>query len=692
DTIKLAQRSIMLGEIKTEEKNETESYEKEKIVINVRRELGDNGLEILENIPMVNVDIDGNVSLLGKQKTEIYIDGRPIEQAGYFSTEDLKTLSVAEIQKIEIITTPTIEYAEAMDSGIINIVTKKVISTKYIGNLTVGANTKNNLSSGIQLRMNNPVLSPSVNYNFNRDKNNVESIVNKVISLNDTTGTLEQKTGSSQNSYRNSLRGALNYNPSADDNIMANISYQNAFTKNIRSVLNNLSSERLSAIDINNTANDNRRQQSFVTFGTSYFKKYSEKGKMLMLNLMVNDNFLKSWNDINRVGSSSSVPISQKNYSANYNKTISLYGTYSHPLASLSKISIRFSSSYKLLDMKNDYSYDYNQSGNFIEDLGKKDGYKNESVDNNVSVYYSNSLWDIRYDFGLQLKNNVTVSSNQFLQSSFKNTFTNLSPSITLSKNLEDGKNINLFYKRLYLLPYNKYLNPNKDYSDTTNIKVGNPNLKPSTSDSWNLMFSIMKESHSIMFNLYYSTRKNIVEQITTQNTLTSATTTYQNIARSSTFGLSLSGYFKLFDIISLSPTIWFSNYTYEGCNILRNGSNWNSILNASANFNSLRFQILCYYSSADISAQSEKSNTFSADATVKMLFFDRALSVTLKISDIFDTSRNKTISAGTNFIMSNNTFEKTRIFSLNLSYYFQSNATDEMENDASRSEYSDDF
>ena len=86
------------------------------------------------------------------------------------------------------------------------------------------------------------------------------------------------------------------------------------------------------------------------------------------------------------------------------------------------------------------------------------------------------------------------------------------------------------------------------------------------------------------------------------------------------------------------------------------------------------------HYSSQSISAQTNTNGNFVANAGVKMLFFDRALSVTLKASDIFNTSRNNSNSIGTNFYSKSSTSEKAKIFSLYISYFFQSIANEEID------------
>ncbi len=692
DTIKLPHRNIMLGEVNISEKEESVIHEKEKIVIPVNRELGDDALEILENIPMIEVDIDGNVSIPGKQSTKIYIDGVPLEMAGYRSTEELKTLTVYEIAKVEVITNPTIEFADAQDGGAINIVLRKRIDNKLSGTAAVGEDTKRKLNSSINLKLSKKFFSPNAGYWFSKTSNNSLTNSIKSISLEDKSTVIEQINSNNSSSFSNIGRLFLGVYPDDVNKIITSLSYSNIFSNNSRELTNSVERDGETTHNFNKSLS--RIQQDFLFLLGSYSRKFQDPQKGLLIGMSYFDNSMKTNSDIEFEDYSDPFLLSnQKNHSENFNKNITSYLSYTNAISRESRFSLRYSFDYKQLNMNNYYSnYDFTSSS-FIENLKKKTNYVSTNKTHKLSCTYNNTFNDYNLMSSLELSRYNVNSEDEISANHFEQSFVTLTPSVSIAKEINAGHNISLSYYRRYTPPMNKELNPYVDYSDTTNLVVGNPKLKPSFDDGISFSYNYYNDFYSsFTASLRYSSKKDIIEPVTEQRDLLTSVTTYKNVASSQNFSGALFSSFKMFEVFNINPVMNLTHSSYSGLAKNNSGFSWGTRIATTVSLKNFRVQMNFTYSSQSFSAQSETRPFFYTDLTAKALFFDRALTVTLKIADLFNSRRNNINLTGANFYQRSGTSMVTRIISLNISYFFQSIGNEEILDYGDGREYADDF
>jgi ferric enterobactin receptor len=693
DTIYLAQKSIYVGEVQVTEKKEGIIREKEKMIVRVNRDLGDNGIEILENTPMVNVDIDGNVSLVGRQNTKIYIDGISLEDYGFQKTEDLRMLSVSEIDKIEIITNPSIEFYEARDAGVINIVTKKKIENKYSGNISVGDNTRNNFYSTAYFNYNFKKLMLRGNYDYGNSQTDGGSSFLKTISINDSLGSLQQSNDYENSAINNRGTITLYYNPDKHINILSSLNIANLMTGNVQTILNNQN------INGNNyessSINDKNTHRQFINFFSSYRKSYDEKGRRLAIRLTYNKNFMNSNENIQYSNSLLTQSKSaNNNISENNNNSWRLSASFSNSINDKTEFAIENNFSYSGQTLRDNYLNFNSASGTFIQDPTNKIDYKQGILQNTLSGELKSTIFNFDVTFSLEYELYITNRDDKILDNSFCKRYSNLVPSLSIRKEITENQDLNLSCRRYYGYPQNMYLNPYTDYSDSTNIIVGNPDLEPYLQDSFNMSYTYYNSGLSISSGINYSKSKDRIESVITQYNMKTSITTYKNLSSFNCFGASINARGdKIFDFLDLSAWISYSASEYNGSNFNSKGSSWSSSLNTNASFKNLKFQLYFWYSSPSTKAQSKSNDQYSVDAGVKMLFYDRALTVTLKAKDLFNTLKKNSSSFGNGFTSFNISKVPTQIFSLNISYYFQSKANEDIEDiDRNRFETSDDF
>jgi outer membrane receptor protein involved in Fe transport len=248
-------------------------------------------------------------------------------------------------------------------------------------------------------------------------------------------------------------------------------------------------------------------------------------------------------------------------------------------------------------------------------------------------------------------------------------------------------------YYRSSLYPENRQLNPHADYSDSTNIEIGNPDLKPCFTNSFSALYSYSFGEQYISVGAYYFNSTDIIERITTQVNSKTALTTYKNVSSNKNFGFSLGAGQKFFGCLNVQPFISLSESKYNSqySNNSKNSS-WSGSLLTYVSFSNFKFQLSQRYSSSSMTTQEKSRSIYYASAMMKALFFNRALSLSLKVEDLFNTRNLNVDRYGTGFYSVNSVRQKTRILSLDISYYFMSKANDSLEERPDGDQYGDDF
>lgn len=693
DTIRLSQKLIVVGEIQIEEKAEPVVYEKEKLVIKVSRELGDNGIEILENTPMVNIDIDGNVSLMGKQSTAIYVDGVPLNQAGYGSAEDLKLLSASDIDKVEIITHPTIEFADTRADGVINIITKKKSDNLFASEFFVGDNTRNNLNAGTSLKYNAEPLLLRLSYNYNNSRYDRSSTMLKSITMNNLISNLQQINDTERRVDAHKEMLSVFYNPDKHNTFMAAINYSLIDNNSLQKMQTNQTISSIdSVINLGNRINSDMKQNFFTT-ALNYQRSFPNSKKKINLSLNYYRNtMLKETESDQQFITPEYTNLIRNDISDNLNNYFYWKASFYDRLHEKFSYSLMYVGSSTSLTMKNDY-LDYDTPNKlFIENFKKKNNYTNSNLKNAITLNLSADIFGLGFMGGLQYEHYYTSFDEAINNTSFQKRYSNLSPSISVRKSFDNYNDINLQYSSSYFYPMNRQINPNIDYSDTTNIVTGNPGLEPSALRFFSLGYSYFTDSFQIMVSTSFNKRQNIIESVTSQKNLTTSVTTYQNIASSTNYGVSFSGSANVFEFYSISPWFRWSEREYDGRVNSTKSSSWYCSLRNTLSFKNLKLQLSVYYSSPQASFQTESHADFSADAAVKMLFLDKQLAVSLRVRDLFNTQNLNSNNFSKEFYSTYNNRETTRIFSLNLSYYFKIKAREEIEVEPQINDYGDDF
>lgn len=652
--IRLAsEASTSLEEVEVVAKQELMLNTLDKKVYNVGEDLASKGgtvNDLLNNIPSIEVDQDGTISLRGNSNVTVLIDGRPSTLTGGNGKSLLDAFPAGSIERIEVVNNPSAKYDPDGTSGIINIVLKKNKLRGINGNVAISAGTGNDYSGSASLSYRNVKMNAFATYAYSHyegERGNTSRIIrnfaDSVFKLNqDRTGTdlMVNHTARIGSDFyikpRNTLGFVLTGN-FGDRKRTGNMDYiQLDGNDNSLREWNRLSEDpsKNQNFDINlNYKWDFKEEKGNVTFDVShsagtdnstgdYDETYqTENGVPVYLpelrqNLRGDDKFR--------------VSTIQSDYTKILPKNIRIEAGAKGIIRQSSVISesrtMNNSTNEFEMDTLSNFTYQYDEQifsayGNFGQQI-KKFKYQG----------------GIRIEQALQAPN--LVSQNQ----SFKTNYFNLFPSAFLSYELNKESEVTLSYSRRINRPSSWTLNPFTSYADPFNLRKGNPSLKPEYINSFDLGYGFNKKNFNFTTNVYFRQTTDVIQRVKEFYDNGSTAATYGNIDESRSLGAEI--------IVSYKPISWFRNVISLNGNRIQymddapttdfnnTGFNWGAKYTGTVEFwkKTANVQVNARYNAPIVTAQGTVLPRASVDLSGNKSFKNGKWSVGFRFADIFNT------------------------------------------------------
>ena len=671
-------------------------------IFNVDKNLASTGqtaVEVMKNIPNLNVDIDGNVTLRNATPT-LLIDNRP-------TTLTMDQIPADIIDRVEIITNPSAKYdASGGNAGILNIVLKKNKKNGYNGGIRAGVDMRGKFNGGGDLNLRDSKLnfSLSANVRDNKSLSTSENLRDLLLTPVPTSvNTYTNNTGLSTFSF---YRGGFDY---LIDNrntvsIFGNIvkgEFGNTSTQTIDSILSGNSSPSIGL--------DNSSKFSFLNKGgqASFKHLFAETGHELSADF----NYNESTNDNNSLIKSSF--INQRTIGTGYNKNYTSNIDYE-----------------KLF--KNNAKFEAGVRMNNRDEFNARDQYRNEILVNSISnqLKYKEQILaaytnlggkkdNLSYQLGFRVENReytVNVLNKQgqdSLESKIKLPIS-LFPSAFLSYKMNDKTDVQFNYSKRINAPNPFQLQPFADFSDPLNISVGNPKLKPQFTHSFEVAYNnVYKKGSNLLVTAYYKYSTDLITNYIYKdiNPVTNDSAFYSSFINANTskvFGLEISNktvVTKWWDL-NISFNLFKSeiNATIPGQNVNNDLTSWFSKMNHNFKLvKGLSLQFSGQYQAKTIlppggnsggggggrggfgggmggfggpqsTAQGYNLPYYDFDLGIRKDWTfkgGKTASLTLSASDVFKTRVNKTYSESLYFTQNVTRTRDQQFFRLNFSYRF---------------------
>jgi outer membrane receptor protein involved in Fe transport len=532
--------------------------------------IGTSALEVLEKSPGVSVDRDGNISLKGKEGVLVMVDGRPTQVGGADLANMLRNMSSNQLDQIEIMTNPPARYDAAGTSGIINIKTKKTITAGYNGSATIGYShgryPKTNEGFNFNYREGKVNVFSNLSHNYLKQYGIIK--INRNI-FNGNTNTIDQIFDQEANrlSEGNSFTGkvgvdffatkkttfgaAININKrqmSANSPNITNISTASKTLESVtRAIVNNETDWKGFGSNLNfRTLLDKKGKE--ITSDID-FLKYGSQNDQFMVNSFTD----AAGNPYRKADTlKGDLPQDIQVYTARVD--------YLHPL----KKNARFEAGIKsgIVRTDNNAGYDSIQYGRIVHDFNRSNHFIYEE---NINAAYANLSTPlskkITAQFGLRLENTNAKGRQITTGENFDRHYTQLFPTAYFQYKANDKNNFAANFGRRVRRPDYQSLNPFIKFIDRYTYSQGNPNLKPSVSNAFEISHTWKNQ---ITTALNYSRVKDVVDGIIEQKGQETYTMP-ANISSLTQFGISINANTPVTKWWTSSININAFNNNYKG-------------------------------------------------------------------------------------------------------------------------------
>lgn len=627
----------------------------DKKVYNIDQDLSSRGGTaegVLNNVPSVTVDQDGNIALRGDGNVTILIDGRPSALTGGKASSFLASIPASSIERVEIVTNPSAKYDPDGTSGIINIVLKKNKLKGFNGQVaaTMATGHDDNFSTALSYRNQAVNVFGSYAFDYNRGFRNNFGYIEQTYA-NDSVVRLNQDRKGTDFKYGHNARLGLDWTINPQNNFSFSTSGQLGYRERTGDQIN----ERLVDGDLlwdswNRKSSDpvnNQNIDGSLNF-THILKK--ERGKWSV---------------------DAGTSFSERTENGEYQQDYSLYQNgLTLPDFSFQKLFSNSNSNVTTAQFDLEYLF---PKINARLEAGVKTIYRNEELiasserlDNGSGTFISDTLANYNFNyfenvnsaygvFGQQLKKwkyQVGVRAEYAVQdpsltndaTNYGKTYMNLFPSGHVRYQVKPKSEMSVSYSRRINRASSDQLNPFTNYSDPYNLRRGNPDLKPEFIDSYDLGYSWESNLINITTSVYYRKTKGVIQRIKYFYPNNTAAQTFDNVDQSQTGGLEF--------ITTIKPYKWWrntlslnGNYTDISSNssvlgFNNSGYNWSAKLVMSFEFwkKTATVQVNGNYSSPRITAQGRVIPWRSVDISAEKLVFNKKISVGLRLSDVFNT------------------------------------------------------
>ena len=681
-TLKVATSSNVLDEVEVRAEKSSMEMSLDKRIFNVGKDLANAGgtaVDILTNIPSLAVDIDGNVSLRGSNNVRILVDGKPSGLVSIKGGSGLQQLQGSSIERIEIITNPSARYEAEGMGGIINIILKKERKEGFNGSFDVIAGHPTNLGLAANVNYRRKNLNFFVNYTASYRNTPGRNSQYQEFYQGDSTLITQQNSTSKLKGENNSARAGIDY--FFNDNNILTGSYLWRISKGkrfsdirYRDFLNNVNNPT----GITNRTQDETETEPNAEYALTYKRKFTRKGHELTADVRYLDNWEDSDQYYNQQtyrpdGSASDIPaILQRSLNYETEKQLLFQADYTHPFAKEGKFELGARSSSR--DMTNDFSLTQRGDNDVWFPIA---GFTNDFLyEENINAAYGilgNKVNKFSYQAGVRAEWTSVTTTLRKTNEVNPRKYNNLFPSVHVTYEFPKQNSMQISYSRRIRRPTYNDLSPFSTFSDSRNFWSGNPDLNPEFTDVYELGHIKYFENGSISSSLYYRYTDGKIVRIRKVDDAGNSFTRPENLATENSFGYEFT--------TSLTPYKWWKlDGSFNFFRAITNGANFDASLKSDTyswftrmtsrfTFWNTDFQIRGNYEAPQQTPQGRRKAIAVMDLAVSKDIMKNNATLTLNVSDVFNSRIYRSITEGPNFITESRGQGRLRQVNLTLNY-----------------------
>ena len=663
-TIELGMEVNSLNEVELVAERTEVEIRLDKRVYNVGKDItvrGGSVSDVMDNIPSVSVDVEGNISLRGNDNVRILINGKPSGLVGLSGPDALRQLPAESIERVEVITSPSARYEAAGTAGILNIILKREELAGFNGSFILNGGAPTTYGGSASLNWRNKKLNIFSTTSYNDGKSLGGGVFNSEYFNGDQPSTFTNET---RDYNRNRERFFINLGAEYffDDNTSLTIS---AFTRTSNNGSNNTTiiedtNANGNVLNLLGRYQDETEEDNSSQFTANFTKKFNDKGHELVIEFQSEE----SSEDESDFADNTNV-FDQASSTEEKQKRQLLQLDYVYPIDENTQFEAGFRGNYSNQDT--DYQV-FDINGNVRTLNTNLTNYLGFTQNVNAAyTQYGKKIDKFSYLLGIRMENTKIVIDQRTANIYKEKKYTDWFPTLNLSYEFNERENITLGYSRRIRRPRSRSLNPFQSLTSLTFFRQGNPDLDPSYANSFDVGYLKRWDKFTLNGSVYYSTSKQVITRITEATgtivrvsddpiiDVPALRSTSINLAENNRTGteftltyspkrqVRISGNFNIFN----SETIG----THENQVLDAEIVSWFARINASFPLPfGITTQLRTFYRGPSATAQTESQGILSMSGAINKDLFNKKGTLSFRASDIFNSRRRKSTTLTENF------------------------------------------
>ncbi|MBU0764512.1 MAG: TonB-dependent receptor [Bacteroidetes bacterium] len=682
-------------------------YKIDKKVVNVSQDIvssGGNAVDVLENTPSVETDIDGNVSLRGSGNFRVLIDGKPTILEG---SEALQQIPASTIEQIEIITNPSAKYDPEGVAGIINVVLKKQKEKGFSGIVNLNTGTGPNYGGDILLNYRTGKVNYFIGGSYRMDMRRGTGRTERITYMDTLTHYLINDGDHSRGHNGYSAKAGVEYNITDNDFISVSgeagrrgfkrlsdaYYHQYAYYQDTAPFIYDLYYYRKSVMDAGHFS---------YTGNLFYRHDFRQKGHLVSVTAQYSLDDESNTDNLDEyiTGSDRAIlcenPSRQQSLEDGMGKDILLKADYEKPLGENGKVEAGYQS--RINYGAEDFTLENRDPDSYVwvEDTSQ---YNSIEFKRNIHAVYgtfANQWKGFEFLLGLRFEYTDRIITQNRTGESYPIYRFDYFPTLHISRAITKTQQIQASYSRRINRPREWYLDPFPNYSDPLNIRMGNPGLEPEYIDSYELSYQKRFNKSFVALETYHRRTNNLINRVQTLRDDNVMIYTFDNIDHDYATGVELSGNADIFKWWQINASFDYFIYHIDGelyeSEINQSVNSWGTRLNSTFKLKwGTRIQFMASYEAPSITAQGKRESFLMTNAAIRQDFLKRQLSLTFRVRDIFRTMGFNITSEGEGFHTYMERKPVSPTFSLGITYRINNYKQRQRERERDEMEYGGD-
>ena len=696
--IPLSEDAKTLKEIEVVGQGSQMRFDIDKKVFSVDQNIaaaGGSATDVLQNIPSVNVDNEGNVSLRNNESVEVWINGKPSGLTAENRAQVLQQMPAESIEAIEVMTNPSAKFKPEGTAGIINLVMKKNRKAGYYGSLSAGSmytqGSKPGINAGASINYSSSKIDAFANIGHRQMNMTGTGLTDRQNFNNGDTTLLNQFSEDKRSFGGTFFRAGVDYHLNSKNTIGIS-GFGHSGSPSGTSNISYLLTDKSTAATLRNYTRDNSEVNSHGGYNLNLNHKYDldTKGSNIITNLSYSghsrngdDQFVQT----DKLNTLNKLDINQT--ADNSNKELEAKTDFTKKIGENTRLELGWNSTWQNRISLADGYDNINKS----EILSYYNKFTYQEQIHAAYATYGTRISNLSLQAGLRaeyLQKQLTSTSKNLITSISETnkldpqSYLELFPSVYMAYSLPKNNELQLNYTRRVNRPRGRQINSFRDYSDATTISYGNPALLPEFASAFELNYVKNWDNHTLSASAYYRFTDDVIQNVRfMRNSIMEST--FMNLTKQQNTGLELVSKNRLFKFVNLTTSVnlyhaRLNEATYQDpfnaaikVNIPGNSNfSWDTRVLANLMFSrTFSGQITGMYSAPQIIAQGKRAQDYSVDLGLRKTFMDKKINLNLMVRDLLNSRKMSATSWGDGFYQVSENRFSGRMIGLTVTYNF---------------------